>query len=61
MLGPELGRVAFQIAFFITLASAGLLFFLTPGSAEFVITVASLVVGLIFLLVVAVLVRWSNR
>lgn len=61
MLSPELGRVAFQIAFFVTLVSGGLLFFLTPGSAEFVITVASLVVGLVFVLLVAVLVRWSNR
>lgn len=61
MLSPELGQAAFRIALFITLVSAGLLFFQRPGTAEFVITVASLVVGLVFLVIVIVLVKWSNR
>lgn len=61
MLSPEIGRFAFQIGFFITLVSGVLLFLLDPGSAEFVLTVAALAVGLIFLLIVFVLVRLSNR
>jgi hypothetical protein len=37
------------------------LFFLRPGSAAFGITVITLVVGLIFLGLVAVLVRYFSR
>lgn len=61
MLSPEVGQAGFRLALFITLLAAGLLFFVVPGTAEFVITVTTLLIGLVFLLLIAVLVRRSNR
>jgi len=58
-MGPELGQAWFRVATFITLASAVLLFLEQPGTAEFVITVASLVVGLIFMAAVIIVARRS--
>ncbi len=60
-MSPELGQAWFRIAVFITLVSAVLIPFQKPGSAEFVISVVSLVIGLIFIAVVAFVVRRSNR
>ena len=51
----------FRIAIFITVVSAALLFFQQPGTGEYVITVASLVVGLLFVAIIAVLVWRANR
>jgi pilus assembly protein TadC len=61
MFSPELGRHGFRIAMSMTLASTGLLFFQAPGSAERVLMVATLAIGVVFLLLIIVLVRWSNR
>lgn len=61
MLSPELGRLSFRIALFVTLASAGLLLFQPPGSAEFVLMTTSLAIGMVFLLIVITLIRWSIR
>jgi hypothetical protein len=60
-MNPELGQGWFRIAVFITLTSAVLLFFQQPGTAEFVITVTTLVIGLVFIAVVVIAVRWSSR
>ncbi len=60
-MSPELGQAWFRIAVFITLVSAVLIPFQKPGSAEFVISVVSLMIGLIFIAVVAFVVRRSNR
>jgi hypothetical protein len=60
-MSPHLGRAAFRVAFYIAAVALILLFFLRPGSAEFGITVITLVVGLIFLGLVAVLVRYFSR
>ena len=57
MLSPQLGRTVFRIAFYITLVSAVLMFFLEPGSAEFVVTGITLLIGLIFIVLIALLVR----
>jgi hypothetical protein len=57
MLSPELGRLGFRIALMMTLASAGLLLAQTPGSAEFVLMMTTLVIGVVFLLLIIVLVR----
>lgn len=54
-------RAALNIALFIVLASAALVWFQTPGTAEFVVTVMSLVVGLIFLGVVVFAIRFFSR
>jgi preprotein translocase subunit SecG len=61
MLNPELGRHGFRIAICMTLASAGLLLFQPPGSAEFILMVTTLVISVVFLLQIIVLVAWSTR
>jgi hypothetical protein len=58
---PEMGRTVFRIAFFITFISAALLPFLSRGTAEFVVDVLALGVGLIFIGIVAYFARWSAR
>jgi hypothetical protein len=60
-MNPELGLAWFRIAIFFTLTSGILIFFQTPGTAEFVITVTSFIIGLAFIAIIAVVVRWSNR
>lgn len=61
MLHPDLGRLGFRIAMFVTLTSGGLLLVQTPGSAEFVLMAAALATGLVFLLIMIALIRWSIR
>ncbi|OIO96561.1 MAG: hypothetical protein AUK03_03855 [Anaerolineae bacterium CG2_30_64_16] len=60
-MSPGTGQAFFRIAVFITLASLAVLPFLTPGTAEFVVDVLALAVGLASVAVVAVLARWSAR
>ncbi len=60
-MSPELGQAWFRIAFFITAVSGVLILFQVPGSAEFVISVTSFVIGLIFIAIVAIVVRRSQR
>ena len=60
-MNPELGQAWFRVALFITLVSAALLIFVQPGTAEFVMTVASLVVGLVFVGIVVFMVKRANR
>ncbi len=61
MISPQLGRVAFRIAFFIILVSLVLIFFLEPGSADFGVTSVTLLIGLAFIVLVAFLVRRFSR
>jgi hypothetical protein len=56
-----MGRGFFRIAVFVTIVSLALLPFLSPGTAEFVVDVLALIVGLIFLAIVAYLARRSGR
>jgi uncharacterized membrane protein len=58
---PDTGKAFFRIAVFITLVSLALLPFLKPGTAEFVVDVLALAVGLVAIAVVAILARWSAR
>jgi hypothetical protein len=60
-MSPELGKMAFRLAFFVTFVSAALLPFLQTGTAEFVVDVLSLGVGLVFIAAIAILVRRSTR
>jgi hypothetical protein len=53
--------MVFRIAFYVTLAPAVLLFFLEPGSAEFVVAGITLLIGLVFILLIALLVRRFSR
>lgn len=61
MLHPELGRLGFRIAIFVTLVSGALLPTQTPGSAEFVLMATALAIGVVFLLIMIALIRWSIR
>ena len=60
-MAPELSRFWFRIGFFITLIAAVLIPFQPGGSAEFVLSVISLGVGLAILAVVIIIVKLSNR
>lgn len=59
-MDPVLGKAAFQIGFYIAFVAGGLLLFLDKGTAEYVITQFTLVIGLIYLFVVVLLVRWGK-
>lgn len=59
-MSPQLGQTLFRVAFFMTLMSAVLLFLVKPGSAEFVITVTTLVLGLLFMAVIVIIARRSK-
>ena len=58
---PELGKAGFRIGFLIVVPSIFLLFFLEPGTAEYVITLVTLVMGVVFLVAVTLLVLYGRR
>ena len=60
-MGPEAGQAWFRVAMVITLVSAVLLLFLEPGTAEFVVSGVTLVIGLVFIAVIVILARRANR
>jgi hypothetical protein len=60
-MNPEAGQLWFRVAVFFILASAGCLLVVEPGTAEFVVTVTTMVIGLVFAGVIAWLVRRANR
>jgi len=57
MISPQLGRTAFRIAFMMIAVSAVLLFVLSPGTAEYWVSVLTLILGLVFAAMIAILVR----
>jgi hypothetical protein len=57
VINPHLGRTAFRIAFMMVSVSAVLLFILSPGTAEYWVSVLTLILGLIFAGIIAILVR----
>ena len=57
----QIFKSALSMALFIVIASAMLLLWQMPGTAEFVVTVLSLLVGLIFLLIVIILIKKLSR
>ena len=57
MLNPKLGQAAFRIAFMMVAVSLLMIFLLTPGTAEYVISVVTLVLGIVFMGLIFVLVR----
>ena len=56
-MNPEAGQAWFRIAIMITLVSAVLVFFTEPGTAERVVSVITLIIGLLFIGIIIVLVR----
>jgi hypothetical protein len=61
MISPEIGRVWFQVAVFIIVASGVLALVTQTGTAEHVISIASLFVGILFVVVLVILIRRSQR
>ena len=59
-MNPEAGQAWFRIAVMITLVSAVLSFLTKPDSAERIVAVITLVIGLVFIGVIVYLVR-RNR
>jgi hypothetical protein len=59
-MNPDLGRAWFRIALTITLLSAMLVFFTESGTAERVVSIITLLIGLLFIGTIVVLVR-RNR
>ncbi len=57
MLSPDLGRVVLRIATFLVVVSLGLLVTVDPGTAEHVVTVITLIVGVLLGGLVVFLVR----
>ena len=57
MLDPRLGQTAFRIAFTMVAVSLVMLFVLTRGTAEYVVSVITLVLGLVFMGLIFILVR----
>lgn len=57
MIDPNLGLGVFRIAIFIILVSGALLFFLEPGTANFIVDVLALFSGLALAGLVILLVR----
>ena len=61
MISPEVGNLWFRAVLFIVICSVCLLFFVQPGTAEFVVTVVTLVIGLVMFSVLYLLIRRSNK
>lgn len=59
-MNPEAGQAWFRIATMITVVSAVLVYFTEPGSAERVVSVITVFIGLLFIVTIIVLVR-RNR
>jgi hypothetical protein len=59
-MNPDAGRAWFRIAMTITLISAALIFFTEPGTAERVVSVITLIIGLLFIGTIILMVR-RNR
>ena len=56
-MNPEAGQAWFRIAMMITLVSAALVFFTEAETAERVVSVITLLLGLLFIGIIIVLVR----
>jgi hypothetical protein len=58
MISPQMGRMAFRIAFMMVSISTLMLFVLSPGSAEYIVSTLTLGLGLLFMGIIYVLVRF---
>ena len=60
-MNPQLGRAAFAIASFVTVTGVLLLPFLERDSAEFVVTVLSIIAGGLTIALIAILAYFGRR
>ena len=56
-MNPEVGRAWFRIAVMITLVSAVLVYFTEPNTAERIVSIITLLIGLLFIGTIIVLIR----
>lgn len=61
MISPQMGRAALRIIVFLVVTSLIVLPFVKPGSAEFVVTVVTLALGMGCGVVLFVVVRRQSR
>ncbi|HOV47814.1 MAG TPA: hypothetical protein PLM06_04170 [Anaerolineae bacterium] len=59
-MNPQVGQTWFRVAISITLVSLVLLFFQQPGTAEFIVTVLALGVGVIMTVLIIIIIRKSQ-
>jgi hypothetical protein len=60
-MSPQVGRVAFALAIFVAVTGVLLLPFLDRNSAEFVVTVLSIIAGGLTILLIAILARLGRH
>ena len=60
-MNPQTGRAAFSLAIFVTMTSLLLLPFLERDSAEFVVTVLSVIAGGLTIVLIAILARLGRH
>jgi hypothetical protein len=60
-MAPEALKLFFRLGMFITVAALLLVFTVPKGTAEYVVSVLSLIVGLVLLALVAVASWWSRK
>lgn len=60
-MSPEIAKAALRIALFITLATGFTLLCLSPGRAEFVVSVFTFGIGLATIGVIVLVVRHASR
>ncbi len=56
-MSPDAGRAWFRVAVMITMISAVLVFLTGPGTAERVVSLVTLIIGLLFIGVIIFLIR----
>ena len=60
-MSPEIGQAGFRLALFLVVCSGVLLFVVPRGTAEFAITVVTLLIGLAFSGLIALFIRVFGR
>jgi hypothetical protein len=60
-IAPETGKAALRLGLFIVVMAAGMLPFLAPSSAQFAITVFTLIIGIVFCGLVVIVVQRFSR
>jgi hypothetical protein len=60
-VNPQAAKAGLSLGLFIVIASVLLLPFEPPGSAEFVVTVLSLIIGIVMVAVVGFVIRKLSR
>ncbi len=60
-MNPQMAKAGLGLGFFVIVAAALILPLQAPGSAEFVVTVLALIVGIVMVAVVAFAIRRLSR